>query len=165
MAWIFHRLLAIALLKCSGLIWLLPNWFLIAFLIYFFSFFAESHQTIDDGQFGIHSTLDKTSPLMTTCGLFLYINAQKKGTLWKCLLMRSRLSDNEADDSCFLQMVKVIYNRSKTLLLWRHIYFICFLPVSSVFRWDEWCRLWLADVSDRDSLAVALLESTPCVNN
>lgn len=29
--------------------------------------FAESHQTIDDGQFGIHSKLDKTLPLITTC--------------------------------------------------------------------------------------------------
>lgn len=42
-------------------------WFLIAFLIYFPPPFAELHQTIDDGQFGIHSKLDKISPLITTC--------------------------------------------------------------------------------------------------
>lgn len=42
-------------------------------------FFAESNQTIDDGQFGIHSKLDKMSLLITTCSLLLCINAQRIG--------------------------------------------------------------------------------------
>lgn len=58
---------------------------------------------------------------------------------------------------CMFLMFKVIYNRIKTLLLSLHIYLIRFLPVCAAFRWDELCRLWLADVSDRDSPALALL--------
>lgn len=46
-------------------------------VLFFLFFFAESRESIDDGQFGIYSK----SALMTRCGVLLHVNAQKIGIL------------------------------------------------------------------------------------
>lgn len=54
-------------MKCSGLIWpqLLCCWDSSILFLMHYSFIAALHQNIDDGQFGVHSKLDKKQKLTT----------------------------------------------------------------------------------------------------